>query len=1484
MVELKTDDKQPKSRGQAMVEYALILAMLAVAFGFAIAATGPAIGNVFCNVVHNLGGTEVGTPGGQCGRNAPDLVFDGGDPAKFWATVTWVAGHPQGETPFPTPIRRAPTSVAGGLQTSTSTSTPSDTPTPTDTSTVTDTPTETLVPTAGPSPTTSDFTFTVPFVDQISKPEWWRLDTGDFMGGGLWNVQWYDNATRSGSGCNRNFTLLSPVGTSSIADINGISFNWGSGHDASTGITNDDTFGGSFTRTVDVAQTADYQIDLSADDYAKFYVDGSLVLQRGCSGSSSTTVHLTAGTHDLKLDYAEWSGSASVSLAVTRLSVNPDDVVSGSNSCSWGQTSGANNPVSVSFMFEANPGQASWPSGQTCYLELRGDVDLTGHANPQLSFWDIWDFLAASSVTAELQIGRYSLVSGSVDRSAFNWQTIATHSSGSRNYAWTRNAIDLTPYIATLGNLVTFRFVIGSNSPSTPFRWFIDDVQIVDGPASGTPFTVNKTWTLDTVNEMDDFVFDGDSNRTIQKYGLTNTTEAWRWQLTSTNAHSGMGWDDSPSYNYQNITGLPSYNPSGTTVSSTDTQPRIHFLQFKNSIDMTGVLPADTEGDTGVPLLTFWQAYDVKPNASIRLEYYDTGTSAWTTVPNQGMLLDYTVPTGSSRTSLTMQPVQIDLTNIPNWNTAAFKLRFAMYVDGAATQFGEGWYIDDIKLEREKSSPYMGYPFVDTAENPTFTASTWQAIGGKWNKTTEKGGALSSATAYSDSPLTSYDPGDTQELQLKYAIDLLHDSPANTTDTAGRPAAVNPVLTFWHQRSVTSGANFSVEMWTASSNTWTQVWLYNSSTDPFPTQKAWQRVEINLVTAVQLANGGKTWANIASNADSVTNDDDIKIRFRFDTGSSVAADGVYVDEIHIQDASTTALKLWPAASGGNGPYADSISSALPSIISGAWGNRWYAGGQWSTTTTSGYYKTGSSGLADSPSGNYLDNSFSVMEMVPIVDMTSTVAGSRPIMTFWTRYNIGQNASFRVDIAYKDGTTTGTANNYDQMGGWSAWTTQPMMVGVPAPSNVLGGTAAAAVDTWLRGQVDLSSFIGKQIRVRFVANVPSGATLADGQYLDEIAFTYSPSQISVPLVDNAQTTGNWIPEGTWGLAANYFIGSGTSASDFGSYSWVGTYYDCEQTKRAADACNNNTGNVATTMRHILDDNTDYTASDPYVSNGAKLGPETSLSQITDINFKWVDNVSWPLSDAALPRGLSNQTNDSPLMQGFDDTYVVRWTRTVTLNPGTYSFSTISDDGVNVIISDRTGISGLTPTTRTGMANAGYVINNWSDHGAALNYGFFTVSTSMTRTLVVEYYENWGGAQIVLNATSSSYSFTDSPNTPSGSSFTQVDSIYPGNSSLMLNGYFDLTGPDRVLSYKRLYDLANNANFYVEISQDGGFSWAQLDSIAGPANLVPPGQTWQQQSILLNGYKTANVMIRFRLDTRTVSSSQDGVYITDIRVSP
>lgn len=1462
MFKLNKGGGQPRQLGQAMVEYALILVLLALAFGVALAITGPAIGNVFCNVVDNLGGDTISPQGGNCGESHRSLVE--GNPASFWGTVTWVAQHPQHETPFPTPLRRAEAGSGGGIP---PTNTPTYTPTATNTATATNTPTQTDTFTPGPSPTNGDFAFAVPHVDQINNPEWWRLDTGDFMGYTNWNVTWYDDmSTTTNPGGWLNILLGAPLFPDQTlgADINGIQYDWGSGV-GNPGLTCCSVWGAAFTRTITVAQTAVYKFSLVANNYANVVIDdvngGNPIVYRASSGSSEATMLIPAGTHTLHIYYAQNAGTAQLHFNVERLSVNPDDVVVGTNTCTWGRSGDTNNPVSVTWMFDENPASDAWTSGQTCYLELRGYVDLTGKANPVFSYWDIWDFQNASAVTAQLQVSRYVKdVNGFLDRGQLNWQTVATRSAGTRNYTWTRNQIDLSA-IGGLTNYVTFRFVIGSGSPgSAPFRWYIDDLQVVENPAPTTTFTVGNDWDLNSAAQKSDFIYDGDS---YDNSALTDAIGPRRWDLTSAHAHSGMSWDDSPAGAYQNITGLSPASPTGAA------QARVHFLELKYPVDLSIAPAEDAEHDDGEPLLSFWHAFDIQPGASIRVQYtrdaQDATPDNWIDIPNQGVLIDYAIPTGTSRTNLSMQPVEINLSNIPDYLTIPFRLRFALYVDGAATTFGDGWYIDDIRLERESDSPYLPYPLRDDAESTAFTNAVWDQIGGKWGPTTEKNGVAGSATAYADSPGTLYDANDVQMLQQHFAIDLLHDTPANTSNPADS-AAVNPVLTFWHQRYLGADVVFRVEAWTPRTGVWQPIWTYDSNTTAptFNTQRAWERVEINLTTAIPaLYSPSATWSDITSNADGILDDDDVKIRFYFATGSATVADGVYVDDIHIENGSTATHRLWPTAAGGDGEYLDSVETITPGIST--WSQRWYAGGSWGTTGGTGYTHSGSQSFTDSVFGNYGDNTYSVIELVPTIDLT-TASGGAPMLTFWTRFEIGADDAFSVQIATEDGSTT---QGYDKIGGWSAWTTQPLMAGVPAPGDVLTNTT---VVTWLRGQVNLAGFVGHRIRVRFLMSVPNTTTQADGIFVDDVKFGYTTRQISLDFTDPAQTTANWITEGTWGLGQNYFLGGGST--DLGATTWSGTYFDCEQLKLSTEDCG-----LPATYTRILNDTPNLSPLDSYRTSGPRIGPENTPT----ISFNW-GSADRPL----------NNTSEDP---AYRDTFAARWTRTVTLQGNTtYRFYTVSDDGVRLRISDVTDTDiADDPLTAD---NSGIIIERWDDHSAMLDYATFTVTsaTPITRTLTLEYYEDGMTAEIILNATSSRYSFTDSPNPPVGSGFNYVASVYPGNSSLMLNGFFDLSAAATpALRYKILYDLTANSFFYVEVSTDGGFSWSQLSSLTlNNTSRLPPAYDWLEVTADLRPSATApynylqpNVMIRFRLDTRTATAlnggTGDGVYLTDIRVN-
>src|SRR4051794_20324023 len=115
---------KPAQRGQALVEYALILVLVVMALVAAVAATGPALGNVFSNTVFNLVGIT-GTP--------QDLYSMGG-PVAFWATVTWVAGNTPNARAFPQSPPKPPTSTyTPGPPPTATIMTPSATPTNTPT-------------------------------------------------------------------------------------------------------------------------------------------------------------------------------------------------------------------------------------------------------------------------------------------------------------------------------------------------------------------------------------------------------------------------------------------------------------------------------------------------------------------------------------------------------------------------------------------------------------------------------------------------------------------------------------------------------------------------------------------------------------------------------------------------------------------------------------------------------------------------------------------------------------------------------------------------------------------------------------------------------------------------------------------------------------------------------------------------------------------------------------------------------------------------------------------------------------------------------------------------------------------------------------------------------------------------------------------------------------------------------------------------------
>jgi len=110
---------------------------------------------------------------------------------------------------------------------------------------------------------------------------------------------------------------------------------------------------------------------------------------------------------------------------------------------------------------------------------------------------------------------------------------------------------------------------------------------------------------------------------------------------------------------------------------------------------------------------------------------------------------------------------------------------------------------------------------------------------------------------------------------------------------------------------------------------------------------------------------------------------------------------------------------------------------------------------------------------------------------------------------------------------------------------------------------------------------------------------------------------------------------------------------------------------------------------------------------YFNNTGLSGTPVLVRNDTDINFNW--------------------GNGSPGAGVPADNFSARWTRQLTFNAGTYTFTAVSDDGVRVKV------------------DGAMVINRWVDQPATTVTGNITLNAG-AHTVVVEYYERGGAAQV------------------------------------------------------------------------------------------------------------------------------------------
>lgn len=643
-----------------------------------------------------------------------------------------------------------------------------------------------LVPTPAPTAIPADIIHGVPFWEPVlngspQSQDWWRLDRHPvFMGYDEWVVEWWTHDGTLADAGNVMGTVAAC--TSGVSYDTPLTYNWGASAPSSCGMPADN-FSARWTRSFGTASTFTATFTVMADDAIQILVDGTAILDNWSFGGlyENTVSHTFSGgaEHTIVIRYAESTGNAMMVFAPH------DGTVDDRGVCGWDYdgADGYNGAPSWTDF----PGRNYYNSSR-CHLELRGAVDLTGLANPEMTFWEHWA-LADANDTAWLEIREYG--------GGTAWYGTQLHIGPETQPAWTRQVIDLDRYSAinmstgtSAGQLdftdttIEFRYtIVGGDDATTDSGWWVDEIRIEEG----TPDIFSIPWSDDM-----------DSGNLYWQPGGT-------WAISAEKTRSGAGaWSDSPS---------SSYFPSADYI-----------------LELDGLVDVTTATD---PLLVFYHSWDLGAGDSLNVEYSTDGGTIW--APIGGTPLE----TASTNSALVREEVSLDAIK-----GTTFQLRFRLAAD-AADEAG-GWWIDDIELAERDLGVITG-PFTDDVNN---ALSEYWYPDGTWAMSSEAnhGGGLGSA--WSDSPAANYLHQSDSSLRSQQRFDLSAMVDPELSFWYRRALGVNDGLyaevssdfgatwtTIWSREYCGSGATSE----TAPDSTGTPV-----DCSLFNEQLGWERVSVNL--------------------------------------------------------------------------------------------------------------------------------------------------------------------------------------------------------------------------------------------------------------------------------------------------------------------------------------------------------------------------------------------------------------------------------------------------------------------------------------------------------------------------------------------------------------------------------------------------------------------------------------------------------------
>jgi PKD repeat protein len=214
-------------------------------------------------------------------------------------------------------------------------------------------------------------------------------------------------------------------------------------------------------------------------------------------------------------------------------------------------------------------------------------------------------------------------------------------------------------------------------------------------------------------------------------------------------------------------------------------------------------------------------------------------------------------------------------------------------------------------------------------------------------------------------------------------------------------------------------------------------------------------------------------------------------------------------------------------------------------------------GNWGTTTST--FVSATKSFTDTPTGNYSNNANRTFTYVPTIDLTNATAAQ---ISFYAKWNIEADYDFtQFQVSTDNGATwIGQCGNYTVTGtsanGSVQPNNQPVYEGVQT--------------NWVLEEINLSDYLGQQIKVRFQLRA-DGGTNADGFYFDDFKIFYNEGGApTAPVASFQPTTSNTcignnitftdfstnIPTNwTWNFGDGY---TSNQQNPSHSYSTAGTY--------------------------------------------------------------------------------------------------------------------------------------------------------------------------------------------------------------------------------------------------------------------------------------------------------------------------------------